>query len=109
MQIIYDSAIGKKKEFKPLKENAVSIYLCGPTVQSQPHIGHIRSAIAFDIIYRWFTYSGFRVKYIRNITDINDKIFATAENEKSTWWAVSSKYANAFRDSYKALGCVDPT
>ncbi|MDR2799583.1 MAG: cysteine--tRNA ligase [Bifidobacteriaceae bacterium] len=109
MQIIYDSASGKKKEFAPLEKNAVSIYLCGPTVQSEPHIGHIRSAVSFDIIIRWLSYSGFKVKYIRNITDINDKIFATAEKEGSTWWEVSSKYANAFRDSYKALGCTDPT
>ncbi|MDR3116831.1 MAG: cysteine--tRNA ligase [Bifidobacteriaceae bacterium] len=109
MQIIYNSALGKKQELIPARSGQVSIYLCGPTVQSDPHIGHIRSAVAFDIIVRWLEFCGNKIIYIRNITDINDKIFQVAQQKKSSWWEISSKYSNAFRDAYKALGCLDPS
>ncbi|MDR3127872.1 MAG: cysteine--tRNA ligase [Bifidobacteriaceae bacterium] len=109
MLVIYNSADDRKQKFQPLKKNIVSLYLCGPTVQSYPHIGHIRSAISFDIIVRWLRFLGFKVLYIRNITDINDKIFAKAQVDSLAWWEVASKYANAFRDAYKVLGCLDPT
>ncbi|MDR3152420.1 MAG: cysteine--tRNA ligase [Bifidobacteriaceae bacterium] len=109
MQIIYNSALGKKKELNPIKYKQISIYLCGPTVQSAPHIGHIRSAIAFDIIVRWLKFSGNKVTYIRNITDINDKIFQVAKEKDLSWWEVSGKYSNAFYNAYKTLGCLDPS
>ena len=71
---IHDTATRSLREFKPLRPGLVSIYVCGATVQSEPHIGHMRSAIAFDILRRWLTYRGYDVTLIRNVTDIDDKI-----------------------------------
>ena len=71
--------------FHPLKKGEVSIYLCGATVQAEPHIGHIRSGVNFDILRRWLTASGFKVTFVRNVTDIDDKILHKAiQDRKST-------------------------
>ena len=84
---LYDSATREIRAFKPLKSGAVSIYLCGATVQAPPHIGHVRSGINFDILRRWLTHSGYQVTFIRNVTDIDDKILQNAIKEEMPWWA----------------------
>ena len=72
------------------------MYLCGPTVQSVPHIGHLRSAVCFDILIRWLEASGYRVTYCRNVTDIDDKILRVADAEGTPWWAVAERNHRAF-------------
>ncbi len=84
------------------------MYVCGPTVQSSPHIGHLRSALAYDLWRRWFTYRGLDVTFVRNVTDIDDKVLANA-SEKEPWWAVAYRVELEFTRSYDALGILPPT
>jgi cysteinyl-tRNA synthetase len=93
----------------PLKSGEVGIYLCGATVQAPPHIGHVRSGVNFDILCRGLTKSGYNVTFIRNVTDIDDKILHKAVHEKAPWWAVAMKYERAFSDAYAALNVQPPT
>ena len=106
---LYNTADRKTSKFVPLKPKQVGIYLCGATVQAPPHIGHIRSGVNFDILNRWLSASGYEVTFIRNVTDIDDKILQKAEIEKSPWWAVAMKYERAFADAYAALNVAPPT
>ena len=106
---LYDTATRSVREFVPLKKGEVSIYLCGATVQAAPHIGHIRSGVNFDILRRWLMASGFAVTFIRNVTDIDDKILHKALHEAQPWWAVAMKYERAFSDAYSALNVLPPT
>ena len=75
---IHDTATRTLREFNPLEPGKVGIYLCGATVQAPPHVGHIRSGIAFDVVRRWLSASGLEVTFIRNVTDIDDKIIHNA-------------------------------
>jgi cysteinyl-tRNA synthetase len=106
---LYNTASRTVSEFKPLQPGKVGIYLCGATVQAPPHIGHIRSGVNFDILRRWLIASGFDVTFIRNVTDIDDKILHKAVHEDIPWWAVAMKYERAFTDAYKALNVLPPT
>jgi cysteinyl-tRNA synthetase len=83
--------------------------LCGATVQAPPHIGHIRSGVNFDILRRWLAASGYEVTFVRNVTDIDDKILHKAVHEEIPWWAVAMKYERAFTDAYNALNVLPPT
>lgn len=96
-------------EFKPLIKGKVGIYVCGATVQSSPHIGHVRSAVNFDILRRWLIKSGLDVTFIRNVTDIDDKILQKAGVEKMPWWAVAMKYEREFLAAYASLNVLPPT
>ena len=78
---LYDTATREVSEFKPLEAGKVSIYVCGATVQAAPHIGHVRSGINFDILRRWLMKNGYDVTFIRNVTDIDDKILHKAVHE----------------------------
>ncbi len=95
--------------FKPIKKGEVGIYLCGATVQAPPHIGHIRSGVNFDILSRWLIASGFSVTFVRNVTDIDDKILHKAVHEEIPWWQVAMKYERAFTDAYDALNVLPPS
>jgi cysteinyl-tRNA synthetase len=106
---LYDTATRTTSAFVPLKAGEVGIYLCGATVQAPPHIGHVRSGVNFDILRRWLTKSGYNVTFIRNVTDIDDKILHKAVHEESPWWAVAMKYERAFTDAYAALNVLPPT
>ena len=106
---LYDTLTRTTSPFVPLKKGEVSIYLCGATVQAPPHIGHVRSGVNFDILRRWLTKSGYNVTFIRNVTDIDDKILYKAVHEKAPWWAVAMKYERAFSDAYAALNVQPPT
>ena len=83
---LYDTATREISEFKSLIAGEVSIYLCGATVQAAPHIGHVRSGVNFDILRRWLLKNGYSVTFIRNVTDIDDKILRNAIHEKMPWW-----------------------
>ena len=106
---LYDTLTRTTSPFVPLKAGEVGIYLCGATVQAPPHIGHVRSGVNFDILRRWLTKSGFNVTFIRNVTDIDDKILHKAVHEKEPWWAVAMKYERAFSEAYAALNVAPPT
>ncbi|CAN2231567.1 cysteine--tRNA ligase [Candidatus Planktophila dulcis] len=106
---LYDTLTRTTSEFVPLKKGEVGIYLCGATVQAPPHIGHVRSGVNFDILRRWLTKSGYNVTFIRNVTDIDDKILHKALHEEMPWWAVAMKYERAFTDAYAALNVLPPT
>ena len=106
---LYDTLTRTTSPFVPLKSGEVGIYLCGATVQAPPHIGHVRSGVNFDILRRWLSKSGYNVTFIRNVTDIDDKILHKAVHEKAPWWAVAMKYERAFSDAYAALNVQPPT
>ena len=106
---LYDTKSRVISPFKPLKKGEVGIYLCGATVQAPPHIGHIRSGVNFDILRRWLITSGFNVTFVRNVTDIDDKILHKAVHEEIPWWQVAMKYERAFTDAYNALNVLPPT
>ena len=106
---LYDTTTREVRDFKPLKSGEVSMYVCGATVQAAPHVGHIRSGVNFDILRRWLIASGYNVTFIRNVTDIDDKILHKAIHEEAPWWAVAMKYERAFADAYSALNVMPPT
>jgi cysteinyl-tRNA synthetase len=106
---LYDTKSRTVSTFNPLTAGKVGIYLCGATVQAPPHIGHIRSGVNFDILRRWLIASGFDVTFVRNVTDIDDKILHKAIHEEIPWWQVAMKYERAFTDAYDALNVMPPT
>ena len=106
---LYNTKSRTVSPFKPIKKGEVGIYLCGATVQAPPHIGHIRSGVNFDILRRWLIASGFNVTFVRNVTDIDDKILHKAVHEEIPWWQVAMKYERAFTDAYDALNVLPPS
>jgi len=105
----YDSATAAVRDFVPLQDGRVSLYYCGATVQGEPHIGHVRSALAFDQLTRWLQGSGLEVTVVRNVTDIDDKILLKAAESNEPWWALAYRFEQAFEDAYDALGILKPT
>ena len=106
---LYDTATREVSEFKSLKPSQASIYVCGATVQGPPHIGHVRSGVNFDILRRWLISSGYAVTFVRNVTDIDDKILHTAKHDEMPWWAVAMKYERVFTAAYAQLNILPPT
>lgn len=106
---LYDTASQQVSHFVPLKPGEVGIYVCGATVQSSPHIGHIRAAVAFDIVRRWFLKLGYKVTFVRNVTDIDDKILVKAAAAGQRWWARAYYYEREFTEAYNTLGVLPPT
>ena len=106
---LYDTASHQVSHFVPLKPGEVGIYVCGATVQSSPHIGHIRAAVAFDIVRRWFLKLGYKVTFVRNVTDIDDKILVKAAATGQRWWARAYYYEREFTEAYNTLGVLPPT
>nr|WP_221420578.1 cysteine--tRNA ligase [Conyzicola lurida] len=109
---LYDSKRQETTDFVPLEAGKVGLYVCGPTVQSSPHIGHLRSALVYDLWRRWLGYRGFDVTLVRNVTDIDDKILANAsptEGDGEQWWALAYRYELEFTAGYDRLGILPPT
>ncbi len=106
---LYDSKTAELQLLQPIEEGRVGIYLCGPTVQGSPHIGHLRAAASFDVLIRWLKRHGLDVTYVRNVTDIDDKILMKAEESDENWWALAQRYEREFQDAYATLGLVEPT
>ncbi|WP_435298559.1 cysteine--tRNA ligase [Timonella sp. A28] len=106
---LYDTATRQVRDFEPRKAGEVGMYVCGATVQAPPHIGHMRSAVAFDVLTRWLQRTGLRVTYIRNITDIDDKILSKSHAADTPWWAWAAHHERAFTHAYEALGNLAPT
>ncbi|WP_062311132.1 cysteine--tRNA ligase [Demequina rhizosphaerae] len=105
---LYDTATRTEREFQPLTPGKASIYLCGPTVQSAPHVGHLRSAVAFDVLQRWLERSGYQVTLVRNVTDIDDKTLVKAAEAGWEWWAWALRYEREFQAAYAAVGVRPP-
>ncbi len=93
----------------PLQEGKAGIYVCGATPQSEPHIGHLRAAVSFDVLRRWMTRSGYQVTYVRNVTDIDDKILTKSAEEDRPWWAHAYVFEQAFAAGYDALNTLRPS
>lgn len=121
-QQFYDTAAGAIRDFTPITDGEVSIYYCGATVQGRPHVGHIRSAVVFDILVRWLEYAGHKVTLVRNVTDVDDKILSRSAESfapgfvatedypaEEHWWALAYRFENAFAQAYAALGVRRPT
>lgn len=106
---LHDTASRDVRDFVPIEDGRVGMYVCGATVQGPPHVGHIRSGVAFDIVRRWLIARGFDVTYIRNVTDIDDKILANGEREGVPYWVVAMRNERAFTWAYDTLGCLPPT
>ncbi|GAB3058495.1 cysteine--tRNA ligase [Sediminivirga luteola] len=106
---LYDTQTREARAFEPLNAPAVGIYVCGATVQGAPHLGHLRTAVAFDQLRRWLLYRGYRVTFIRNVTDIDDKILERSAAEGRPWWEHASHYDRQFNAAYDALGVLRPS
>lgn len=106
---LHDTATRSVREFVPITDGQVQMYQCGATVQSAPHVGHVRSGVVFDLLSRWLRINGYDVVLCRNVTDIDDKILAKAREEDRPWWAVAAHYERAFQRAYDLLGCEPPT
>lgn len=101
---IYNTLTGEKEPFIPLNKDKVNMYVCGVTVYDYCHIGHARSAIVFDVIQRYLRYKGYKVKFVRNFTDIDDKIINRAKKEGIPWDEVARKYTEEFYKDMDSLG-----
>jgi cysteinyl-tRNA synthetase len=106
---LHDTLSRTLRDFVPVRAGSAAIYVCGPTVQSAPHVGHARSAIAFDILRRWLSASGYDVTFLRNVTDIDDKILHNAGHEGVPWWALATRNTRLFTTAYDALNVLPPT
>lgn len=106
---LYDTASHAVEPFVPVQPGHVGIYVCGATVQSSPHIGHIRAAVAFDVVRRWLLRLGYTVTFVRNVTDIDDKILDKAAAAGQQWWERAYIYEREFTEAYDALGVLPPT
>jgi len=106
---LYDSLTRQVADFVPRTPGHVGIYLCGVTVQSGPHIGHLRSGVNYDVLRRWLLRSGYQVTFVRNVTDIDDKVLARAQAQGRPFWSIA--YANELRlaAAYRSLNVLPPT
>lgn len=106
---VYNTISGKKEDFTPVSEGKVKLYVCGVTVYDHCHIGHARSAIVFDTIFRYLRSKGYEVTYVRNFTDIDDKIIRRSHAENIPWQEIGKKYIQSFYDDMDALGILRPS
>ena len=106
---LYDTATRSVRAFVPLVPGQVSIYHCGLTVQSGPHLGHIRKEVVFDVLRRWLSWCGYEVTVIANVTDIDDKILIKSAEAGVSWFAHAYRFERELHDAYAALGCLPPT
>lgn len=106
---IYDTATRTLRDFEPVRAGHASVYLCGATVQTVPHIGHIRSGVAFDILRNWLEAQGLDVAFVRNVTNIDDKILTKAADNGRPWWEWAATHERAFQWAYDQLGVRPPS
>jgi cysteinyl-tRNA synthetase len=105
---IYDTLSQTKKEFKPIEPGKVRMYVCGITVYDYSHIGHARTFVSFDVITRYLRFLGYDLTYVRNITDIDDKIIARANENGEDFTAVTEKFIKIMHEDFRALGMAEP-
>ncbi len=105
---LYDSRTQLLRALEPREPGKVGMYVCGPTVQSSPHIGHLRSALAYDLWRRWLSTRGYAVTFVRNVTDIDDKILENATGPEE-WWALAYRIELEFTAGYTTIGILPPS
>lgn len=105
---LFNSYSNQLEEFKPIEANKVKMYVCGPTVYDNAHLGHARCYITWDVLYRYLKFRGFEVTYCRNVTDVDDKILKKSDTENKTPEEVSTYWYNQFTESMKALNNLKP-
>ena len=105
---IYNTLAREKQDFVPIDPGHVRMYVCGLTVQDVPHLGHARTFIAFDVVQRWLRINGYAVTYVRNITDIDDKIIRKAGEAGESIFALTSRTIAAMHEDFAALGLQAP-
>jgi cysteinyl-tRNA synthetase len=106
---LHDTATREVRDFVPLADGKAGIYVCGLTVQSEPHVGHVRSAVNFDVLRRWLTVSGYDVTFIRNVTDIDDKILAKGEAQGRPWFEIAYRMGRELDKALDAINVLPPT
>ena len=106
---LYDTAQRAVRDFRPLEEGKAGIYVCGLTVQSEPHVGHVRSAVNFDVLRRWLLARGYEVTFIRNITDIDDKILLKSAEQQRPWYNLAYDMSRELDAAYASLNVLPPT
>lgn len=106
---LFDSKAQAVRAFTPIVPGQVGIYLCGPTVQGAPHVGHLRSALVYDQLRRWLSVRGHNVTLVRNVTDIDDKVLENAKTSGEQWWALAYRFEIEFNRAYAALGILPPS
>ncbi|GIF77085.1 cysteine--tRNA ligase [Asanoa siamensis] len=106
---LHDTATRSVREFVPREAGKVAMYLCGLTVQSEPHIGHLRSGVNYDVLRRWLERAGYRVTFVRNITDIDDKVLEKSEQQERPFWAIAYGNEVILDAAYRALNVLPPT
>ncbi|MCW2543090.1 MAG: cysS [Frankiales bacterium] len=106
---LYDTRTRAVRPLERQRAGHVGIYVCGPTVQAAPHVGHLRSGVALDVLHRWLLARGEQVTFVRNVTDVDDKIIHDAAHHDEPWWALSSRMTRAFTQAYDALQVLPPT
>jgi len=106
---LYDTQTGEVRDFVPLVPGRVSLYVCGLTVQSEPHVGHVRSGVNFDVLQRWLRRSGYDVTFIRNVTDIDDKILIKSAEQQRPWFNLAYDMHRELTKAYAALNVAPPT
>lgn len=106
---LFDTRTQTLREFVPITPGRVGIYVCGPTVQSQPHIGHLRSALVYDLMSRWLSHLGNQVTLVRNVTDIDDKVLEKAKEANQDWSALAYSNEQDFAADFRKLGIQAPT
>lgn len=105
----FDTTVNAVRDFLPIRQGKVGLYYCGATVQGSAHIGHARSAIVYDQLVRWLRFSDFEVTFVRNVTDVDDKILANAQLAKESWWALAYRFEREYSDVYQALNILPPS
>ena len=106
---LYDTATREVRDFVPLEEGKAGVYVCGLTVQSEPHVGHVRSAVNFDVLRRWLAHSGYDVTFIRNVTDIDDKILAKAAEQGRPWFNLAYEMHGRLTEALASINVLPPT
>ena len=106
---LYDTATREVRDFVPLKQGRAGIYVCGLTVQSEPHVGHVRSAVNFDVLRRWLTASGYTVDFIRNVTDIDDKILSKSAEQGLHWYELAQRMKRELDRALESINVLPPT
>ena len=106
---LFDSKTQSLREFVPQEPGRVGMYVCGPTVQSAPHLGHLRSALVYDLLKRWLEANELKVTLVRNVTDIDDKVLANAQAANRDWVEFAGEVEQSFNDAFRSLGIEDPT
>ncbi len=106
---LHDTATGEVRDFVPMQEGKAGIYVCGLTVQSEPHVGHVRSGVNFDVLRRWLVAKGYEVTFIRNITDIDDKILVKSAEQGRPWYNLAYAMKRELDRAYDLLHVLPPT